>query len=182
MKSLQEKQQGLRTRLRNNQREIQRLMTDYENFGAVVVSGHDVPGMDDWLVHRRPKRRAPVTRSPDILEQTQTTDVSTQPSQPSVKDSQISDAASEALGQPEFSDDYTGSSDDDEEDERSVNTATGLPDTQASDSPYLARADKKKRKKKKAKKENKKAKKENKREGKKREKKRARSPPRSPSY
>jgi hypothetical protein len=39
MKSLQTKQQGLRTRLRNNQAEIQRLMVEYENFGAIVVNG-----------------------------------------------------------------------------------------------------------------------------------------------
>jgi len=181
MKSLQEKQQGLRTRLRNNQSEIQRLMKDYENFGVTLVKGHDVPDMEEWLVNDRPKRRAPVVRSPDPLDLTQTTDASTQPSQSTLADSQISDAASEALAQPQFSDDYTGSSDDEEE-ERSVNTDTGLPDTQASDSPYLSRANKKKRKKRKAKRENKRAKKNNKREEKKREKKRDRSHPRSPSY
>jgi len=47
MKGLQDKQQGLRVRLRNHQREIHRLMTEYENFGAVVVTGQDVPGMDE---------------------------------------------------------------------------------------------------------------------------------------
>ncbi len=45
MKALQDRQQGLRTRLRNNQREIHRLMNDYENFGATVVTGDQVPGM-----------------------------------------------------------------------------------------------------------------------------------------
>ena len=111
-----------------------------------------------------------MARSPDPLDNTQTTDASTQPSQPSIEDSQISDAASEALGQPQFSDDYTGSSDEQEEDERSVNTENGMPDTQESDSPYLTRADKKKRKKT-AKKTKKRAKKDKKREGKSREKK-----------
>jgi hypothetical protein len=65
MKGLQDKQQGLRVRLRNNQREIHRLMTEYENFGAVVVTGQDVPGMDEWLVNSRPKRRAVATQSPN---------------------------------------------------------------------------------------------------------------------
>ena len=124
MKSLQDKQQGLRTRLRNNQREIYRLMNDYENFNATVVTGSDIPDMDEWLVEGRPKRRAAKYQSPDPLDQTQTTDASTQPSQPSV-------AASEALAAAEFSDDYTASSEDSEEEERSVNTDTGMPDTQA---------------------------------------------------
>jgi len=65
MKGIQDKQQGLRTRLRHNQREISRLMRDYENFGSVVVTGHDVKDMDEWLVDCRPKRRAVVTGSPD---------------------------------------------------------------------------------------------------------------------
>lgn len=171
MKVLQDKQQGLRNRLRHNQREIQRLLKDYENFGVTIVKGHDVPDMDTWLVNDRPKRTAPINKSPDPLDNTQTTDGSTQPSQPSVTESQISDAASDALGSCLFSDDYTVSSE--EEEERSVNTDTGLPDTQASESPYLTRAEKKKRKQKKAKKASKKAKKNSKK---------GRSPPRSPSY
>ncbi len=104
MKSLQDKQQGLRTRLRHNQREIQRLLMDYENFGLTVVNGNDVPDMDTWLVNDRPKRRAQVNHSPGPIDYTQTTDGSTQPSQPSLADSQISDAASEALGSNLFSD------------------------------------------------------------------------------
>ena len=113
-------------------------------------------------VNSRPKRRAAATQSPNPLDNTQFTDASTQPSQPSVGESQISDAASDALEHPNFSDDYTDSSDEVEDEERSVNTDTGLPDTQASDSPYLTRADKKKKKKRKQKKENKKAKKSSK--------------------
>ena len=123
---MQTKQQGLRTRLRNNQREIQRLMTEYENYGAVIVTGNDIADMDAWLSSDRPKRRATAVRSPDPLDLTQTTDGSTQPSQSTLAESQISDAASEALAAT-FSDDYTGSSEEDEEDERSVNTNTGLP-------------------------------------------------------
>ena len=114
-------------------------------FGA-IVTGQDVPGMDEWLVNSRPKRRAAATQSPNPLDNTQFTDASTQPSQPSVGESQISDAASDALEHLNFSDDYTDSSDEVEDEERSVNTDTGLPDTQASDSPYLTRADKKKEK------------------------------------
>ena len=58
MKSLATKQQGLRTRLRNNQAEIQRLMVEYENFGAIVVNEDGIQDMNDWLVNSRPKRRA----------------------------------------------------------------------------------------------------------------------------
>ncbi len=97
MKSIQDKQQGLRMRLRNNQRELQRLMTDFENFGAVVVTGSEVTGMENWLVQGRPRRHAPVVQSPDPLDNTQTTDGSTQPTQSTNGDSQISYAASEAL-------------------------------------------------------------------------------------
>ena len=118
--------------MRNNQREIQRLMKDYEDFGAVRVTGHNISDMDDWLVGKRPKRQAPAVHSPDPLDQTQTTDLSTQPAQSTMGESNISDAASEALAAP-FSDDYTGTSEDDEDEQRSVDTATGLPDTQASD-------------------------------------------------
>ena len=57
MKALQDRQQGLRTRLRNNPREINRLMSDYEKFGATVVTGDQVPGMKEWLVNERPRRR-----------------------------------------------------------------------------------------------------------------------------
>jgi len=184
MKSLQDKQQGLRTRLRNNQREIKRLMTEYDNFGAVVVSGHAVKGMDDWIVEGRPKRSAPVVRSPDPLDNTQTTDASTQPSQSqsSLGDSQISDAASEALEAGTFSDDYTGSSEEDETEERSVNTETGMPDTQASDSPYLSRSQRKRRKQIRSKRSLKKSKKTKKKDEDYEGRRGERSPPRSPSY
>jgi len=50
MEIIQDKQQGLRTRLRNNQREIQRLMKDYEDHGAVRVTGDAIGDMDRWLV------------------------------------------------------------------------------------------------------------------------------------
>jgi len=181
MKAMQDKQQGLRTRLRNNQREISRLMTEYENFGTVLVSGHNVADMDTWLVSDRPKRRAPATQSPDPLDHTQTTDVSTQPSQSTFGDSQISDAASEAL-RGTFSDDYTGSSEEEEDETRSVNTDTGRPDTQDSESPYLSRSEKQKRKKRKEKKEAKKSKKADKKRESRKDKKRGRSPLGSPSY
>jgi hypothetical protein len=181
MKTIQKKQQGLRTRLRNNQREIQRLMKDYENFGAVRVTGHNISDMDDWLVGKRPKRQAPAVHSPDPLEQTQTTDMSTQPTQSTMGESNISDAASEALAAP-FSDDYTGTSDDDEDEQRSVDTATGLPDTQASDSPFLSRSERKKRRSKKSKKDLKKKRKAAKKRSGRKDNKKERSPPASPSY
>ena len=113
---MQTKQQGLRTRLRNNQAEIWRLMVEYENFGAIVINGDGIQDMNDWLVNTRPKRRASVAGSPDAVGNTQLTDNSTQPSQ-STSQSQISDAASEAQAAGSFEDDYTGESED-EEDEK----------------------------------------------------------------
>jgi len=181
MKTIQDKQQGLRTRLRNNQHEIYRLMKDYEDHGAIRVTGHAIADMDGWLVKDRPKRRAPDASSPDPVDQTQGTDLSTQPTQSTLGDSNVSDAASEALAAT-FSDDYTGTSEDDEEEERSVNTATGMPDTQASDSPFLSRSEKKKRRSKKSKKEVKKQRKARKKSGSRRHEKKERSPPASPSY
>ncbi len=180
MKTLQDKQQGLRTRLRNNQREIQRLMKEYEDHGAIRVTGDAIGDMDKWLVQDRPKRRAAVASSPEPIDQSQITDLSTQPTQSTLGESNVSDAASEALAAG-FSDDFTGTSEDDEEEDRSVNTATGLPDTQASDSPYLCRSEKKKRKSKKSKKEVKKKRKARK-SGSRRDGKKRPSPPASPSY
>lgn len=94
---MQEKQQGLRVGLRNNQREIARLIGDYQNVGAIIVTGHDVPNMDDWVVNDRPIRSAAAVRFPEPLGNTQATDASTQPSQPSMADSKISDAAYDLL-------------------------------------------------------------------------------------
>jgi len=110
------------------------------------------------------------------------TDASTQPSQSSLGQSQISDAASEALAAGSIEDDYTGESEEGEDKERSVNTETGLPDTQASDSPYMTRSSKKKRKKRKDKKGSKKGKKSSKRDADRKGRKREKSAPRSPSY
>ena len=58
MKDIHNKQVGLRARLRNNQREIQRLMNDYETCGSVIVRGSNVKDMDEWLQEDRPRRRA----------------------------------------------------------------------------------------------------------------------------
>ena len=182
MKGIQDKQQGLRMRLRNNQRELQRLMTDFENFGAVVVTGSEVTGMENWLLQSRPRRHAPAVQSPDPLDNTQTTDASTQPTQSTLGDSQISDAASEALAAGTFSDDYTGSSEDDEDEDRSVDTETGLADSSASDSSYLTRSQKKKRKRRKAKKASKKSKKSHKKAEDRKREGSGKSRPRSPSY
>jgi hypothetical protein len=62
-----------------------------------VVNGNAIQDMDAWLVNSRPRRRASVAASPDAVENTQLTDASTQPSQSSLGQSVISDAASEAL-------------------------------------------------------------------------------------
>ena len=76
MKDLTSKQSGLRTRLRNNQRELYRLLQAYENCGMTIVSGSAIADMDEWLVRRNPKRRASEAPSPHPLEQTQTTETS----------------------------------------------------------------------------------------------------------
>ena len=81
----------------------------------------------------------------------------------------------------ELSDDYTGESEDDEDTEWSVNTDTGLPDSQLSDGKYDDAREKKKRKKKR-----KKAAKREIRKAKRKEEKNTKSKgpprPRSPSY
>ena len=125
------------------------------------------------------ERRPPAGQSPDPVDPTQTIDISTQPSQSTLSESNNSDAASEALGAT-CTDDYTGSSEEDEDEERSVNTETGLQDTQESDSPYLTRTQKRKRKR--DKKEAKKAKKASKKHERRKAKKGGGTPPGSPSY
>lgn len=80
--------------------------SDCQNFGAIIVAGHDAPDMDYWIINQHPKRIAPAVRSPGPLDNTQMTDSSTQPSQPTIDDSQISGAASELLANPNIADDY----------------------------------------------------------------------------
>jgi len=172
MKTLGSRQNKLAIKLRNNQREVNRLIEEYQTWDAVVVSGRDVLDMDEWLVQPKRRRRAAEDKN-EPIENTQTTESSLH-SQLSAGDSQISDAASEALAQGEYSDDYTGEDEEDEDEERSVDTCTGLPDSQLTDGTYDEQIDKKKRKKK-----TKKAKKKAKRS---RRKSTSRSPPLSPSY
>ena len=165
MKDLGFKQNKLAIRLRNNQREINRLMEEYETLDAVVVSGSDIQDMDEWLVQPKRKRRAAEIMS-EGMANTQTTE-SSDPSQRSAGESNVSDAASDCLAHGEFSDDFTGEDEDDEDEKRSVDTRTGMPDSQLTDASYDEQIEKKKRKKKK----------------KKASKKRSRrSPPHSPSY
>jgi hypothetical protein len=169
MKELGSELNKLAIRLRNNQREIDRLMEEYETLDAVVVTGSKIQDMDDWLVQLKRKRRAEEVEL-EPLENTQTTDSSYR-SQTSGGESQISDAASEALAHGEFSDDFTGDDEDEENEDRSVDTRTGLPDSQLTDGSYDDHKEKKKRKKR-AKKAAKKTE----------TKRKTRSPPRSPSY
>jgi len=179
MKDLGSKQNKLAMQLRNNQKEIERLMEEYETLDAVIVSGSAVEDMDDWLEQPRKRRHAAEVKC-DILDNTQTTDNS-QHSQSVSGESLVSDAASEALGTAEFSDDFTGESEDSENEERSVDTRTGMPDSQLTDGTYDDQKEKKKKRRKKAKK----AKKQSVKESKEKEgntKKKRSSPPRSPSY
>ena len=179
MKDLASKQNKLAIQLRNNQKEIDRLMDEYETLDAVVVSGSAVEDMDSWLQQPR-KRRHPAEVKCEQLDSTQTTDNSRH-SQSSAGESLVSDAASEALAAADFSDDFTGDDEDLENEERSVDTRTGMPDSQLTDGSYDDHKEKKKKRRKKAKKAQKKSVKEGRRkEG--NNKRKRRSPPRSPSY
>ncbi len=149
MKDLGFKQNKLAIRLRNNQREINRLMEEYETLDAVVVSGSDIKDMDEWLVQPRRKRRAAEIMS-EGMANTQTTE-SSDPTQRSAGESNVSDAASDCLAHGEFSDDFTGEDEDDEDEKQSVDTRTGMPDSQLTDASYDEQIEKKKRKKKKKK-------------------------------
>ena len=116
MKDLGTKQNKLAIRLRNNQREIDRLMDEYETLDAVVVSGSDIKDMEEWLVQPRKRRRASEVKC-EPLDNTQTTDTSHH-SQSSGGETFVSDAASDALaGEGEFSDDVTGDDEDSENEE-----------------------------------------------------------------
>ncbi len=89
------------------------------------MHGSNVKDVDEWLQQNRPRRRAQPVQSPNVLDHTKKTDGSTQPSQPSQSNSQISDAVSEALRESHFDDNYTGSSEKYENEDRSVNTDNG---------------------------------------------------------
>ena len=99
-------------------------MEEYEILDAIVVRGSDIKDMDDWLVQPKKRRRATEVKC-EPLENTQTTDNSPY-SQSSGGESQVSDAASEALRHGELSDDYTGEDEEEEDERRSVDSILQL--------------------------------------------------------
>jgi len=119
---------------------MNRLMKDYENAGMEIIKAPNRADMSTWLVSDRPRRRATVPPSPGV-DLTQSTDNSN---------------LSQLSGEGTYSDDYTGSETSSREgesmEERSVNTETGLPDTQKTDETFSPEERKKKKKAKRAKK------------------------------
>jgi len=99
-------------------------MTEYEYAGVEVLEAPNRHDMSTWLANDRPRRRAAIPPSPGI-DLTQSTDASN---------------TSQFTGEAVLSDDYTGSEDDSRAAEsmegRSVNTETGLPDTQLTDDTF----------------------------------------------
>ena len=84
LKELAYKQNGQRTRLKNNNAEMGRLIQEIQDFGKVVVSGSKVR-LDDWLVGGKRSRHAevPPTQGSDGLSQSQSSSATSEgPSQP----------------------------------------------------------------------------------------------------
>jgi len=142
--------EGLRKSVVKSNSEVLRLMSAYELAGMEVVRAPTRADMSTWLASDRPRRRAAVPSSPGV-DLTQSTDASN---------------LSQMSGEGVLSDDYTGSDDShvgmESMEERSVNTETGVMDTQWTDetfSPEEKRRKKKERKEKKEKKQRENAKK-----------------------
>ena len=104
--------------------EMTRLMAEYEAPGMEVVRAPTRADMDTWLAKDRPRRRANIPPSPGI-DLTQST-----------ASSNLSQLSGDAI----LSDDYTESDASSQAgqsmEERSVNTETGLPDSQNTDDTF----------------------------------------------
>ena len=120
--------------------EMTRLMTDYEFAGVEVLQAPSRADMSSWLASDRPCRRAALPSSPSV-DLTQSTDASN---------------LSQLSGEGILSDDYTGSEASSHGgqsmEERSVNTESGMPDTQMTDETFSPEEKKKMKKKEKVKK------------------------------
>jgi len=140
--------EALRKKVVKANGEMTRLMTDYELAGVEVVQAPSRADMSTWLASDRPRRRAAIPPSPGI-DLTQSTDASN---------------LSQLSGEGILSDDYTGSEASthggDSMEERSVNTETGLPDTEGTDETFSPEEKRRKEKEKTAKKPKKAMKKE----------------------
>ena len=124
MKNLTVTAEALRKKVVKANGELTRLMKEYELSGVEVAEPPSRADMSTWLASDRPRRRAAIPPSPGI-DLTQSTDASN---------------TSLLSGEGVLSDDYTGSEDSsrvvDSVEERSVNTETGLPDTQLTDETF----------------------------------------------
>ena len=140
--------EALRKKVVKANGELTRLMTEYEFAGVDVVVAPSRADMSTWLASDRPRRRAAIPPSPGI-DLTQSTDASN---------------GTVLSGEAILSDDYTASEDSSCEvasvDARSVNTESGLPDTQLTDETFSPEEKKRKKKEKKLKKRMKASKKE----------------------
>ena len=141
MKDLAYKQNGQRTRLKNNNAEMGRLIQEIQDFGKVVVSGSKVR-LDDWLVGGKRKRRVEIalTQGSDGLSQSQCTNAT------SDAPSKSHDDAYTESTESKFSDDVTASGEDDEDSKRSLDTEGEVEEDESSDSSYDRRKTKKERK------------------------------------
>ena len=146
MRILKNSAETLRKSVVKSSSEVNRLMSEYEFAGMEVLQAPSRENMSTWLVNDRPRRRAYLPPSPG-MDHTQSTDASN---------------LSQCTGEGILSDDYTGSeashTGNESMEERSVNTETGLLDTQGTDEtfpPEEKKRKKKQRKEKKEKKENK---------------------------
>jgi len=152
LKTLSTTAEALRKKVVKANGELTRLMTEYEYAGVEVLEAPNRHDMSTWLANDRPRRRAAIPPSPGI-DLTQSTDASN---------------TSQFTGEAVLSDDYTGSEDDSRAAEsmegRSVNTDTGLPDTQLTDETFSPEEKKRRRKEKKMKKQRKASKKEKRQE------------------
>jgi len=128
--------------------EMTRLMGEYEIAGMEVVRAPSRADMATWLARDRPRRRANIPPSPGV-DLTQST---------------ASSNLSQQSGNVLLSDDYTASEESSHGggslEDRSVNTETGMPDTQLTDETFSPGEKKRKKKDRKAKKAKKAAKKE----------------------
>ena len=139
---------GLRKKVVKANGELTRLMSEYEMSGVEVVHAPSRADMATWLTTDRPRRRATIPSSPS-LDLTQSTDASN---------------LSQLSGDQALSDDYTATDSDsrgvESMKERSVNTETGMPDTQMTDDTFSPEENKRRKKKDKLKKQKKAAMKE----------------------
>jgi len=158
LKDLAYKSNGQRTRLKNNNAEMSRLIQEIQDFGKVVLSGDKVR-LDDWLVGGKRKRRADIalTQGSDGLSQSQSSNATSEAPSKSHDDEYTESPKGE------FSDDVTESGEDDEDSKRSLDTEGEVEDEESTDSSYERRKTKKERKraKKEKKRNQKKEKKEN---------------------